>query len=680
MKIYYDNQVNEVKDFIKKIRSNLTDDQIIKIIESEELKKFLVANESTLVWNEDLKNSNRDIKSAIDDIAKINIDSEDGDAEFAAYFVGIFKILEKRQPQVNQQGQNQQPQQQNQQNPQVAEQLLENLKKKYNFSISLGVNPAEKIKRFKVVNKANGGADGGDEIFTDELGKALYCTSNGNALHLDTTALKANLENKKVQEAWWGILSDLGFYWDNEIKITNPSEKGQNNADTIGKQGLNRTAIQQKLKEEEEEKIAQAIRVPPPVDLKKNDTDSNNEIIEKPLEVDDKISDINKINFDDIEISKKTFTFDVKKYGSLFEIVAEDTNGGSYRFQLDKFLANEGISYKEIYDSIKSKDDVYNFKADDEIQTILNKLLRANNIQKWNFFNNDVKKDAIINQDAKAYSYSYYRYKNKNTDINFNFGFLQQDIKNKNDFEKLIYEQGFESEFFVKVDDTNNDEKYVKFSLYWDEDEGKPAIHLAKSLNGKNIKLYGSNQELCGSVAKNNANFKNIEVSFQLYYNRGKTIFQNDDNKALYFIDNTKIIDFCESSKASDLELNSSIVTDKKATKEITAKERELTQEEKTVEIEKINQALEKELKNAFPEQNGVVNPLIASINAFVKGDKDSVMPNEIQSEPDKLAVNQLKEKYQAKMDMIDKAPSHKVNNPQVNQNQQKQYQQNQQI
>lgn len=693
MKIFYINHEYEIKAFIKEYLKNHnpqpTDDFINQIANHKQLKNFIENNgaktrQFDASKNEDAVNG---IKNATVKLSFGTVDSICDEAVvFALQFLSLFKELEfykaPEQQEQNQQGQDNKKSLKNRIfDPQSPKQLSEDLKNEYNFSIPLGDNQEEKRARFKTVNNANGGADGGDKIFTDELGEALYCNNNDNALHVNTTALKANLENKNVQEVWWGILSDLGFYWDNEIKITEPS-KGQNNADVIGKKRLNRLAIQEKIKEEERvktsnKKSAFSPLIPAQHKLQQNPNkkiynENNNLLIDESQEVDDKIFDINKlngINFDDIEISKKTFTFDVKKYGSLFEIVAEDKeNGGSYRFQLDEASANQK-HYQAIYGSIQVKNDGYNFKADEGIQEALNKLLRANNIQKSNFFNNDVKKDAIINQDAKAYSYSYYRHKNKNTDINVNFGFLQQDIKNQNDFEKLIYEQGVKSEFFVKVNDTNNDEKYVKFSLYWDEDKGKPAIHLAKSLNGKNIKLYGSNQELCGSVAKNNADyFKDIEVSFQLYYNRGKTITQNDINKALYFINNAKISHFFDSSKASNLDLNSSIVTDKKATKEITAKERELTQEEKTVEIKKINQALEKGLKEAFSVgQGGVDNPLINSIAEFVKGDEDVVMPDEIKKQADKLIVNQLKEKYQAKLTDINK-PANSINNQQLNQ------------
>ncbi len=580
MKIFYTDKEYEIIEFIKEYLKNHNpkpnEDFINQIINQKGLKKFIEINGAKTLEFDALKN--QDAVQAIPDLKVVlnygTVDSICIEAEtFGQQFLSLFEALDEYkapEQQNNEQGQSQQ------QSPVkkriFAEQLSEDLKKKYNFSISLGVNPAEKIKRFRVVNEANGGADGGDKIFTDELEKALCCTSNGNALYVDTKVLNENLKGK-AQQTWWGILSDLGFYWgDGSIKITEPSEKGQN-ADVIGKKGLNRPAIQEKIKEEEEKRAETSNKKQmfsahlsnkhnsQQVFAKNIHNDDNNPYIDEPQKVDDKIFDINKlnnINFDAIEISKKTFTFDVKKYGSLFEIVAEDEkNGGSYRFQLDEALANENNPYKKIYDLIKVKNDGYNFKADDEIQTILNKLLRANNIQKMNLSSNDVKKDAIINQDAKAYSYSYYRDKDKNTDINVNFGLLPNEIKNQNDFEKLIYEQGVKSEFFVKVNDTNNAEKYVKFSLYWDEDKGKPAIHLAKSLNGENIKLYGSNQELCGSVAKNNADFENIQVSFQLYYNRGKVpITGIDINKALCFINDTKISEFFNSSKASDLDLN----------------------------------------------------------------------------------------------------------------------------
>jgi hypothetical protein len=580
------------------------------------------------------------------------------------FFTDIFKKLEvKAQEQQNNQNQ------QNQQKYKVVEKLTENLEEKYNFSIPLGDNPEKKIERFRVVNKANGSADVGDKIFTDELEKAFYCTAK--VLYVDTEVLKANLENKSVKEAWWGILSKLGFDWDNnKIKITEHS-KGQNNPDVIGKKGLNRKDIKQAIEAEEaKRKEEEAKRKEEEVEINKFPECNTVKLgllnIKPEVNVHQLFQNLHGINFHDIEISKKTFTFDVKKYGSLFEIVAEDEkNGGSYRFQLDEASANQE-HYKKIYDLIKGENDCYDFKADEEIQKTLNEFLKANKIQNSNsylpfsYFNNN-KKDAIINENAEAYSYSYYRDAKKNTDINVNFGLLQEEIKNQNDFERLIYEQGVKSEFFVKVNDNNGE--YVKFSLYWDEDKGKPAIHLAKSLNG-NIDLYGSNHELCDSVAKDKADFKDIKVSFQLYYNLGK-IKDKDDNKALCFINDPKIGDFFDSSKASDLDLNSLIVTNK-ATKEITAKDRPLTQDEKNVEIAKIDIALEKGLEEAFPEQNGAVNQLISIIAKFVKGDESFVMPNEIQSETDKSEVNQLKERYQAKLTDINK-PANLIDNQKLN-------------
>ncbi len=84
------------------------------------------------------------------------------------------------------------------------------------------------------------------------------------------------------------------------------------------------------------------------------------------------------------------------------------------------------------------------------------------------------------------------------------------------------------------------------------------------------------------------------------------------------------------------------------------------------MEIAKITQALEKELKNAFPEQNGVVNPLIASINAFVKGYNNAVMPDGILGEANKQAVVGLKEKYQARLTDINK-PDNKFKPKNIN-------------
>ncbi len=386
---------------------------------------------------------------------------------------------------------------------------------------------------------------------------------------------------------------------------------------------------------------------------------------------------LDKITFDDIEITEKKFTFDVKKYDSLFEIVAEDEVDGSYRFQLDA-SAWEDDHYKTIYDLIKDKGVDYNFKADDAIQRELSNLLEARKIEEWKVFpfKNVSKKDAIINKNADFYSYSYYRDKYKNTDINVNFGLLQQDINNKDDFEKLIYEWGAKSEFFVKVSD-DKPEQYVKFYLGWDDTEGKPAINLAKSLNGNNIMLYDSNQEPCGSVEKNKAQFANIKVSFQLYYNRGRGAFTNQDsNKALCFINDATIKSFSNSSKASDLELNSYIVTTEEAANKITQKERRFTEDEKKAEIQKIDEALEERLRSNFlcKKNYDQFVHLYNSIVLFVKDAKDFNL-DDIE-ESCRQQVIDLKSRYQAKRYLINGVPSNQVNNPKNQQNQQNQRQQ----
>ena len=91
----------------------------------------------------------------------------------------------------------------------------------------------------------------------------------------------------------------------------------------------------------------------------------------------------------------------------------------------------------------------------------------------------------------------------------------------------------------------------------------------------------------------------------------------------------------------------------------------------RNVEIAKIDSVLKEGLDIAFPAKNGVVNPLIAIITKFVKGDNDAVMPDEIKQDSDKKEVENLKNKYQVKLNLINGVPANVINNPQNPQNQQ---------
>ncbi|MCE2688226.1 MAG: hypothetical protein LW595_06765 [Rickettsiales bacterium] len=669
MKIFYSNTEYEIKAFIREYLKNKEPIEkfINEIIKQKDLEQFIDIEDNK---NKTLKFDASKNTTAVQEILGKEIKFNDNDCVefFGQQFLSLFKALDEYKA----------PEQQD------PDELSEELKKKYNFPIDLGDDSQKKIERFEVVNKANEGIDdNGDNsnLFTaGYLKDIFYCNKNkNNQLLVNTEKLNENLEGL-CKEVWWNILSDLGFYVDNsEIKIKAPQVVGQyqNNTDVIWGKGLNQPDIAKAIKEAEKEKKKKKEEA----EKKKEKEEAEEKKNKKKEEEGNKkillFASLDKITFDDIEITEKKFTFDVKKYDSLFEIVAEDEVDGSYRFQLDA-SAWEDDHYKTIYDLIKDKGVDYNFKADDAIQRELSNLLEARKIEEWKVFpfKNVSKKDAIINKNADFYSYSYYRDKYKNTDINVNFGLLQQDINNKDDFEKLIYEWGAKSEFFVKVSD-DKPEQYVKFYLGWDDTEGKPAINLAKSLNGNNIMLYDSNQEPCGSVEKNKAQFANIKVSFQLYYNRGRGAFTNQDsNKALCFINDATIKSFSNSSKASDLELNSYIVTTEEAANKITQKERRFTEDEKKAEIQKIDEALEERLRSNFlcKKNYDQFVHLYNSIVLFVKDAKDFNL-DDIE-ESCRQQVIDLKSRYQAKRYLINGVPSNQVNNPKNQQNQQNQRQQ----